>query len=475
MNIFAVAVALAVPASAQSLANRQCRNPALDGIYGVRSGVTKQWISNENKLLCDFTDCTPLFTNRRSCNRIGVAYNPKMADTSLPDFAFFDNQKMKRSEFKSECYNKVLDGFSRKQQPVINVGALDQSRAISLCQSSECLQRGDVLVYIANDYDTQIGPICDQLKQKGIVVLPVYLGKTASVVQLTHLAETQFTGAIATELNRALNFYDNNAGLILSGHDIQVAFSGSTANNRHNTIVAFARLFAQCPGTCVAACMLQRQFSKTVTFPPVTSNGLPGSCGPQGIVGPMGPPGQNCNKPAPRGPPGSRGPPGPPGADGRPGNPAECIDPVFIDGPKGATGPPGINGVPGLPGANGQPGNPGKRGDPGNPGSRGPPGFEGGEGPAGPPGNQGPPGPKGDSGPMGKPGCDGIGMLTPGAQYDSMQQALFDRALIEILNEDMNGSQIIWKKAMQMSGATQQLMIEMEAGKCSLTEGGRLI
>ena len=38
-------------------------------------------------------------------------------------------------------------------------------------------QNGDVLVYIANDYDNDIGPVCDQLKARGVVVLPVYLGK----------------------------------------------------------------------------------------------------------------------------------------------------------------------------------------------------------------------------------------------------------------------------------------------------------
>ena len=40
--------------------------------------------------------------------------------------------------------------------------------------------RGDVLVYVANDYDSDIGSVCDELKEMGVVVLPVYLGKEVS-------------------------------------------------------------------------------------------------------------------------------------------------------------------------------------------------------------------------------------------------------------------------------------------------------
>ena len=55
-------------------------------------------------------------------------------------------------------------------------------------------QAGDVLIYIANDYGVTLGRICDELKNRGIIVLPVYVGKFASLSQLSHLAETQFTG-----------------------------------------------------------------------------------------------------------------------------------------------------------------------------------------------------------------------------------------------------------------------------------------
>ena len=41
-------------------------------------------------------------------------------------------------------------------------------------------KRDDVLVYVANDYDNDIGPVCDELKRMGVVVLPVYLGKKVS-------------------------------------------------------------------------------------------------------------------------------------------------------------------------------------------------------------------------------------------------------------------------------------------------------
>ena len=40
--------------------------------------------------------------------------------------------------------------------------------------------RGDVLVYVANDYENDIGQVCNELKEMGVVVLPVYLGKTVS-------------------------------------------------------------------------------------------------------------------------------------------------------------------------------------------------------------------------------------------------------------------------------------------------------
>ena len=32
------------------------------------------------------------------------------------------------------------------------------------------------------------------LKSRGVVILPVYVGNRASVSQLSHIAETQFTG-----------------------------------------------------------------------------------------------------------------------------------------------------------------------------------------------------------------------------------------------------------------------------------------
>ena len=38
-------------------------------------------------------------------------------------------------------------------------------------------------------------------------------------------------------------------------------------------------------------------------------------------------------------------------------------------------------------------------------------------------------------------------MLTNDSNYADAQKALFDRALVEILNEDRLGSQIIWKAA----------------------------
>lgn len=269
----------------------------------------------------------------------------------------------------------------------------------------------------------------------------------ASLSQLSHLAETQFNGAIGVELNKAGGFSHGNAGIILSGRDIDVGVIATTAGNRHNAIVSFARLMAQCPGTCVTACQLHRTFERTVTFDTPVEPGTPGDCGPQGIIGPIGSPGANCDYNGPPGLNGSAGPKGKRGPPGAPGMPGACTPVEQIDGPTGDKGEPGLPGVPGLPGAAGMPGPSGPRGADGPPGDRGPSGNPGSNGPAGPPGNQGPRGPPGPDGPSGRPGCDAIGMLTNDAVYADAQEALFNRALVEILNEDLASGGEIWKAA----------------------------
>ena len=269
----------------------------------------------------------------------------------------------------------------------------------------------------------------------------------ASLSQLSHLAETQFNGAIGVELNKAGGFSHGNAGIILSGRDIDVGVIATTAGNRHNAIVSFSRLMAQCPGTCVTACQLHRTFERTVTFDTPVEPGTPGDCGPQGIIGPIGSPGANCDYNGPPGLNGSAGPKGKRGPPGAPGMPGACTPVEQIDGPTGDKGEPGLPGVPGLPGAAGMPGPSGPRGADGPPGDSGPSGNPGSNGPAGPPGNQGPRGPPGPDGPSGRPGCDATGMLTNDAVYADAQEALFNRALVEILNEDLASGGEIWKAA----------------------------
>jgi len=455
-----------------SAANSQeCRDPALDGIFGNRDSVINGAIKNEQPLTCDFATCEPLFTDRAGCNRIGVAYSRKMADASLPDFMFVDNTYMPRREFDNRVYQKVLAAFDHKKQQVNQIGGLDWNSAMT---GLNALQSGDVLVYIANNYDNDIAKVCDNLKSRGIVVLPIYLGKQASLSQLSHLAETQFNGAIGRELNKAGGFSDGNAGIILSGKDIDVGVIGATAANRHNAIVSFARLMAQCPGTCVTACQLHRTFERTVHFDTPVEPGTPGDCGPQGIIGPIGSPGANCDHSGPAGNNGAMGPKGKPGPPGTPGMPGACTPVKQIDGPDGDKGESGMPGQPGLPGAAGMPGPSGNRGAPGSSGDPGPSGNPGSNGPAGPPGNQGPRGTPGDAGPGGRQGCDAVGMLTDDAVYADAQEALFNRALVEILNEDLAQGGEIWKAAWNIKQIQPGAKLQMGENGCQLTEGGWL-
>jgi len=448
---------------------QKCRDPELYGIFGNRDSLITGAITNERELTCDFTTCEPLFQGGR-CQRIGIAYSSRM--TGYGEFTFIDNQTMPKSQFKTRIYDSILRSFDNKGQAYTDIGEVSYSDA--RIRMSD-FTRGDVLVYVANDYDSDIGNVCDELKGMGVVVLPVYLGKEASLSQLTHLAETQFTGTIARELRRVEGFEDGNAGIILSGKDINLGVSGTTAGQRHNAIVSFARLLAQCPGTCVTACQMQQQFSRKVTFDTPVEAGTAGDCGPQGIIGDIGPPGANCQHQGPPGSSGAPGIPGKPGPVGAPGMPGACIEVNQVDGQKGERGEPGGVGAPGLPGAAGMPGPPGPRGNQGPQGDQGGPGNPGAPGPAGPPGDQGLRGDKGQPGIPGKPGCDAIGMLKgrfESNEYDSTRDALFNRALIEILNEDMVGDQIIWKAAWNINAPNRVTSLEMGDGACEYTEGG---
>ena len=102
----------------------------------------------------------------------------------MEDFAFIDNNKIPRSQFRSRIYERVVSAFDNKGQTIIDVGAVDPTNAVGQMNR---FQNGDVLVYIANDYDNDIGRVCDSLKAQGVVVLPVYLGKQVRQLQICTL------------------------------------------------------------------------------------------------------------------------------------------------------------------------------------------------------------------------------------------------------------------------------------------------
>lgn len=465
---------LAVTASAQ-----QCRNPKYDILFPMQQPYwqTKKWMTNDRPIMCDFQDCDALFTNRAGCNRIGIAYHPDMADATKADFPFLVGGSLSRRDFKSRVYQPILNQFAVRKMSITEIGSMSVFDANRMKSQGRSFQAGDVLVYIANDYDISLGRVCDELKDRGIIVLPVYVGKFASLSQLSHLAETQFTGAVAEALGINGGFTtgsngQRNAGLILSGYDSPVGVIGTTATQRANAVVMFSRVLAQCPYACVSKCAMHEAYSKTVRFPEINVKGPRGGCGPQGIIGQIGLPGANCDASGPPGPPGSVGPDGRPGEPGAPGNPAVCVEPENIpnapSGPQGDTGAPGR---PGLKGAAGSPGEPGLRGAQGPKGAVGEPGGQGSPGGAGMPGPKGAMGPVGDRGPSGRPGPSGLGMLTITNTHQGAQQALFDRALLEILHEDVESRGKIWKKVWGLHKPLQKYVLEME--NCAQTEGGR--
>ena len=92
-----------------------------------------------------------------------------------------------------------------------DIGSMSVYDANKMKSQGRSLQAGDVLIYIANDYGVTLGRICDELKNRGVIVLPVYVGKYASLSQLSHLAETQFTG----KLNKYI-YYITSSNLIFN-------------------------------------------------------------------------------------------------------------------------------------------------------------------------------------------------------------------------------------------------------------------
>jgi len=424
----------------------QCRNPYFNKYWPDWEQGTVKRLVNSGPVHCDFNDCKPLFLSRSSCNRIGLAFHPDMASSFLSDFQFRSQQGAKsisRRDFMSEVYNPLLSSFNGlgKSSSIdfVNIGPLDKATAMSKASG---LRRGDVLVYVANEYNSGgLNNMCDQLTARGVVILPVFVGTNINFSQLTLLAETQKTGSISQELQKAnLAFTElETGGLILPAVDYAsgsiLSGIGNLGQYRREAIVMFAQLFAQCPGSCLSSCAISRPFTKTIDFPKpqATDAGCCGPVGMPGISGPAGPPGG-------RGAPGNNGPRGPTGPPGPAGKPGDC----GLPGRTGSRGLPGLqgsrggNGIDGPKGPCGDPGPAGKPGLPGNPGPKGNAGQPGPKGPCGSSGDTGPDGPPGSKGPRGRQGQNGIGLVKPrgGDEYDADRDALFKRALIEVLEDE---------------------------------------
>ena len=82
------------------------------------------------------------------------------------------------------------------------------------------------------------------------------------------------------------------AGLMLPACDHSEGKNGNLAHRRKEAIVMFARLFAQCPGSCLSTCSSTNgpMDDMKVEFPTPPS-GEQGCCGPIGRPGGMGPAG----------------------------------------------------------------------------------------------------------------------------------------------------------------------------------------
>ena len=126
-----------------------------------------------------------------------------MADSSKGAFNFLAGEPLPRSQFKSKVFDPLVALAEKKiipsSQLVIHEQPLDAARAVRIVYDGGEAQAGDVLVYIANNYGATTARICEKLKQKGVIVIPVYIGNGSpdsptSISQLSRMAETQFTG-----------------------------------------------------------------------------------------------------------------------------------------------------------------------------------------------------------------------------------------------------------------------------------------
>ncbi|CBY33063.1 unnamed protein product [Oikopleura dioica] len=413
-------------------ASQTCVAPKHEIFWPKYEAGTASRLLHPPSLHCQFTECPPLFLDRQSCNRVGIAYHGDMANPRLGDFKFTQAvNPIPRQSFLSDVYQPIVQTFAEYNRDVTDLGDLHSQHIDALKNS---LRAGDVLIYVANEYldNSSAVNFCKQLVNRGVIIIPVFVGSDGNIGQLALLAETQKTGEIQNALRQtkaASRFLDaETGGLILPAIDT----GRGTGSRRAEAIVMFSALFAQCPGSCISYC--ETRFDEISVKFPQPRNGKDGCCGPVGPDGPMGLQG------AP-GPQGCVGAPGTTGPDGEPG-------PAGPQGDCGATGGPGKRGLPGLAGQNGNPGADGepgecgpngKRGMPGNPGPSGPDGERGApgaQGPCGPAGGEGQQGGKGAPGLRGNTGASGIGMLTRNSEFAMAQQNLFDRALFDVLQDD---------------------------------------
>lgn len=437
-----------------------CTNPLYTKIFPpLGPGIIKKVLINEDAIECDFSECKPMFTTKPSCNRIFLAYHPDMANARLPAFTFRTNKApVSRSDFISDIYDPIVKTFERDvtfendawsdeiggKSLFSNVGAI---AALGAKEKMRNARSGDVLVYVANSYDVidKLNNICQILENIGVVVLPVFVGQDGNISHLSLLADTQKTGSIIAEIRKYNTEFaaKATAGLILPACD-SPSIGGviSTASRRTHAILMFAKLFAQCPNSCISSCRKTKSFNGPHIDFPQPPNGSKGCCGPlgeSGASGVVGRPGvTGCTgATGDEGDAGPNGPQGAPGSAGRPGNPG----PNGQAGPAGKNGPSGPSGGPGASGKNGQPGSIGPNGLPGSAGNNGPPGQDG---PPGANGGNGRSGPQGPAGRRGVSGTSGIGMISPSISdgYNGSRDDLFNRALLEILQEDYIWEQV---------------------------------
>lgn len=135
---------------------------------------------------------------------------------------------------------------------------------------------------------------------------------------------------------------------------------------------------------------------------PIYLLGVTGPTGPMGLTGPQGMTGER----GPTGPMGAMGATGPTGEEGPSGEPGPTGAPGERGprGPQGPSGAPGLQGEAGIPGEMGPTGEDGPSGEPGPMGATGPQGARGEQGERGPIGPQGPTGIQGVTGPIGPQG-----------------------------------------------------------------------